>query len=254
MVAPNGAHKQKSDHNNLPLSLSEIVQTAIDCTHAGANGIHVHVRDFQSKHCLDAGLYKEIIMELSQKTPELLVQITTEAVGMYSPEQQRQLVYDVMPAAVSVSLNEMISDDNHKQAASFYHWAKDCDIDLQHILYSARDVLHMDQLIDKKTIPNTSTSCLYVLGRYVNKQQSSPEDLTPFLQARSQSKHLNNCRFMACAFGFEEINCLTYAAQQGGNCRIGFENNMMHSNERIAKDNAERVIELVKHLKTHIRT
>ncbi len=248
MVAPNGAYKQKTDHTNLPVSISEIIQTAVECQGAGANGIHVHVRDQNGQHCLDAGLYKEVICELDHVTPTLLVQITTEAVGMYTPKQQQDLVRNVKPKAVSVALKEIFGDADQKAAAIFYHWVSDHHIDLQHILYSTEDILRLHHLIELGSIPPSLTSCLYVLGRYTSNQQSSTNDLASFMRIRGQCTSLKDSRFMVCAFGVEETNCLVDAASQGGHCRIGFENNLLHCDGSVATNNAERVTELVSRL------
>ena len=37
-------------------------------------------------------------------------QITTEAVGRYTPEQMRRVAYDVMPPGISIGLLEMMPD------------------------------------------------------------------------------------------------------------------------------------------------
>ncbi len=245
MVAPNGARKSKQDHGDIPLSINEIVDTANACAKAGADAIHAHVRDNQGKHCLDVGLYRELITELSHQVPQLKVQITTEAVGIYSPTQQRDMVYAVKPAAVSVSLKEMLSDGQERQAQTFYYWAFENKLKLQHILYSNQEVDWLDKLIDKKIIPAESTSCLYVLGRYTENQFSQPSDLNSFLLARDASKYLQNKQFMVCAFGAQETACLLAAANNGGDCRIGFENNLLNADGTIATDNAARVAELV---------
>ncbi|MEM8916119.1 MAG: 3-keto-5-aminohexanoate cleavage protein, partial [Pseudomonadota bacterium] len=110
MVAPNGARRTKADHPALPVTIPEIVATAKACFEAGADGLHAHVRDGDQRHVLDAGLYRELLSELSAQVPDLAVQITTEAVGQYSPPEQRAVVREVMPKAVSVALSEMLSD------------------------------------------------------------------------------------------------------------------------------------------------
>ncbi len=50
---------------------------------------------------------------------------------------------------------------------------------------------------------------------------------------------------MVCAFGCEETACLLAATAVGGDCRVGFENNLWYPNGDIAADNAERVTEVV---------
>ena len=36
------------------------------------------------------------------------LQITTEAIGKYSPEEMRKFAYDVMPPGISIGIREMI--------------------------------------------------------------------------------------------------------------------------------------------------
>ena len=88
-VAPNGARKTKQDHAGLPLSPAELALTAAECEDAGACMIHLHVRDQQGRHSLDADLYRDAIAAIRKQVgDELVIQITTEAVGIYKPDEQ----------------------------------------------------------------------------------------------------------------------------------------------------------------------
>ena len=110
MVAPNGARRTIADHPAIPVTIKEIVTTAASCYEAGAGAMHFHVRDNEQQHVLDAGLYKEALAELAIAVPEMHLQITTESVGRYSPEDMRALAYDVMPPGISIGIIEMIPD------------------------------------------------------------------------------------------------------------------------------------------------
>ena len=107
MVAPNGARRTKADHSALPMTIAETVVAAKACLEAGAGALHAHVRDLTGAHVLDAGLYRELLSEMRVAVPQMQVQITTEAVGKYTPEEQRELVYKVKPDAVSIAIREM---------------------------------------------------------------------------------------------------------------------------------------------------
>ena len=102
--------------------------------------MHAHVRDAAGAHVLDADLYMALLKEMSHRVPEMQVQITTEAVGQYSPDQQRDLVRTVKPRFVSIAVREMVPDDNTDEARAFYYWAQQNDCIIQHILYSAEDL------------------------------------------------------------------------------------------------------------------
>ncbi|MGB1256645.1 MAG: 3-keto-5-aminohexanoate cleavage protein [Thiolinea sp.] len=252
MIAPNGARRTKADHPRLPMTIAEIVECARDCAVAGADGIHAHVRDEQGQHVLDVGLYRELQAELSIQVPEMTVQVTSEAAGIYQPEQQRRIIRELKPAYVSVAMREMLADDNdtreQQRARDFYHWAYDEQVTIQHIIYSADDIAVWFQRVADGIMPMPDSPAgvaqaqlLFVLGRYRKNQQSSPEDLQPFLDALRPYQADYAIDWAVCAFGSGETDCLLAAAEQGGRLRIGFENSLWHSDGTVAADNCERV-------------
>lgn len=243
MVAPNGARLTTNDHSALPVTIPQIIETAIECNRSGADGIHAHVRDENQKHILDAGLYKELLEEFKLLIPDFYVQITTEAVGQYSPREQRQLIYDVVPKAVSISITEMMADDNQAAARDLYHWANEAGIQIQHILYSTKDVARFIELTNTNIIPEQTHLLLFVLGRYSENKQSLPKDLDPFLAAIKPIKI--KIDWAVCAFGRRETDCLNYARKRDGKVRIGFENNFQNKDGTIATNNADRIFELL---------
>ncbi|TYC72266.1 3-keto-5-aminohexanoate cleavage protein [Stappia sp. BW2] len=251
MVAPNGARRTKSDHPCLPMTVAETVAAAKACFNAGAGALHAHVRDVSGAHVLDAGLYRELLSEMRVAVPQMQVQITTEAVGKYTPEQQRELVYKVKPAAVSVALREMVPEGEEDQAKAFYNWAVGKACAVQHIVYSADDLDRFFNLVAAGTLARESHQLLFVLGRYAAGQESAPEDLVPFLDKLAERGSGVSLDWAVCAFGHRETECLVEAVRRGGKTRIGFENGLWNRTGDRAKDNADRVNDLVSALKEH---
>lgn len=248
MVALNGARRNKQDHPNLPITIPEVVEEAVKCQRAGADGIHIHVRDQTGKHVLDAGLYLEVLAELHLKAPGLSPQITTEAVGQYAPEQQRDVVIKVKPKLVSIAISEMTSDQDYKTAYNFYRWCEENEITVQHIVYGEEDLSLIENLQSQAGLKSEQNQLLFVLGKYAPNQQSQPENLTPFTNwLSSKKKNADGPGFDwgICAFGRGETDCLVEAARYGGKLRVGFENSLWNADGSIAKDNAERVAEVV---------
>lgn len=242
MVAPNGARLKQGDHPNLPMSIDEIVETALACVEAGADGLHAHVRDEDGDHVLDAERNRSLLAALERHAPSLYVQITTEAVGKYAPAEQRALVPAVQPRAVSVAVREMMSDGNTTESAAFYHAQRAAGVDVQHILYDADDVATLASLREEQIVPGGDIQVLLVLGRYANNQIATPRDLDAPLTALK--RHILDADWAVCAFGPNETECLVAAYANGGKVRVGFENNLYNANGRLAKDNAERVAEI----------
>jgi len=245
MAAPNGARRTKVDHPALPVTIAETVAAAKACFDAGAGGLHAHVRDAAGGHVLEAGLYRELLAEMKASVPDMLVQITTEAVGKYSPVEQRSLVREVEPDAVSIAIREMVPDDDTDEARAFYGWLRDRACAVQHILYSAEDLDRFFDLAASGVISGADHQLLFVLGRYAADQQSAPGDLEPFVKKLSARRGMLSLDWAVCAFGRRETECLVEAVRKGGKARIGFENGLWNRDGHEARDNADRVRDLV---------
>jgi 3-keto-5-aminohexanoate cleavage enzyme len=247
MVAPNGARRGRADHPALPVTIPQIVAEARACFAAGAGGIHAHVRDAAGAHSLDLGLYRELLAELALAVPEMGVQITTEAVGRYSPAEQRALVTALRPSQVSIAMREITKGEPEPEVARFFHDLAEAGIGVQHILYTAPEVARMETLVAKGVIPRDGLELMLVLGQYEGAQDSHPEDLTAYLEAKTGA--LAGAGWAVCAFGRHETACLVGAVQKGGKARIGFENNLFNADGTLAASNAERVAELCSSLR-----
>ena len=244
MVAPNGATRTKADHPALPVTIEEIVETAHLCRAAGAGAIHAHVRDDTGRHTLDAGLYRELLMRLEAEVPGFPVQITTEAAGRYTPFEQIQLVRNLKPRFISAALREITQNDEEASRA-FYRWAASESIVIQHILYSSEELERFLVLANAGFFGGGSHLLLFVLGRYSDGQQSKPENLHPFLDVLKRRGSGLPVDWAVCAFGKRETDCLVEARRHGGKMRIGFENGLWNRDGSLARDNAERVRDLV---------
>ena len=237
-VAPNGARKTKADHPALPITADEIAATAAACREAGAAMIHLHVRDPDGRHSLDVDTYRAATAAVRAAVGrDLVVQITSEAVGIYRPEEQMQMVRELKPEAVSLAVREIVPDDAAEPAAAdFLAWVTAEGILPQYILYSDDDLRRFDDLIARGIIPGERQVVLFVLGRYTKGQTSEPRELMPFLAANNRD-HL----WSVCAFGPRETACAVAAAALGGHARVGFENNFHLPDGSLAADNAALV-------------
>lgn len=234
MVAPTGARRTRADHPALPVTIPEIVQTAAACHTAGADALHLHVRDTNGAHTLDAGLYLEALGDLAAAVPDMPVQITTEAAGLFDVAAQLACLRAVKPAWASISVREIqrAPDMAHK----VYGTCADAGTRVQHILYDTADLALLADWHARGIVQPDQTDLLFVLGRYTTGQTATPDDLSPFLDAAPAQ-----ARWMLCAFGHHEHACLHAAAQRGGALRVGFENNLNDDAGHRFADNAASV-------------
>jgi 3-keto-5-aminohexanoate cleavage enzyme len=243
-VAPNGARKTRKDHPALPITPQELADCAAACRDAGASMLHLHVRNTAGGHSLAPGDYRPAIEAVRRAVGQSLVlQLTSEALGIYAPAEQQAMVRELRPEAVSLALREILPDAaSEPQGAAFLGWAHREEIVVQFILYGPDDVERYGDLRWRGVIPEGRHWVLFVLGRYTAGQRSSLADLLPMLSAwRAAGEATAGVPWANCAFGSREIECSLGAAALGGHVRIGFENNLQLPDSRIARDNAELI-------------
>ncbi len=234
MVAPNGARRGRSDHPALPVTLPQIVATAVACAGAGADALHLHVRDAEGRHSLDPGRYVETLAELSRAVPDLRVQITTEAAGLFDVATQLDCLTRVRPDWASISIREIARDP--ARASAIYGTCAEQGTQVQHILYDSADIALLRDWRARSVVAEEQTSVLFVLGRYTAGQVASPVDLMEYVDAAPDMRD-----WMVCAFGPHEHECLLAAARRGGDLRVGFENSLTDRFGRQHADNAASV-------------
>ena len=241
MAAPNGARKTHDDHPNLPVNIDETVAEAERCHAAGATVLHAHVRGDSAEHVLDPERYRELFQAMAVRVPGMLLQMTTEAVGRYTPRQQAECVYALKPQMISLAVREMAAVDSDLDlAATFYRWTAENGVHVQHIVYDAGDLQRLFALQDLGIIPQGRLCTLFVLGRYLENRESEPLDIEPFLKIKAD----RTMDWFVCAFGSREQDCVLSALRQGGHGRIGFENNLLRPDGSVADNSAEQIATL----------
>lgn len=236
MSAPNGARRTHADHPALPISPAELADCAERILEAGVSVLHLHVRDDQGRHSLDVDRYRSAMAAIRDRVGDRLVlQATTEAVGIYSAEQQMAMVRELRPEAVSLALRELCpSEQVIPQAGAFFSWCLSEGIWPQYILYSPEEVARFEGLRRLGVFGEDHPSALFVLGRYASDLTGNPDDLELFLEAAGTVDFPWAC----CCFGRTELDAMKASAQLGGHVRIGFENNLHMENGKMAADNA----------------
>ena len=238
-VAPNGGRKTKAEHPALPLTADELARDAAECLERGAAMIHLHVRDAEGRHCLDPDVYRAAIARICEAVGDRLVlQITSESLGRYSPAEQRTAVLRTNPEAVSLALRELAPEPaDERDFGDFLGKLKHMRIWPQIILYTPAEAERLGAMIKQGLIPFDKLSVLYVLGRFALTRTALPRDLLPFLAPQMP----RFSPWSVCAFGRREAACITAGALLGGHTRVGFENNLTLPDGTRAASNAELV-------------
>ena len=238
MSAPNGARRDKKDHEALPISPGEMADCAQSIADAGASMLHLHVRDEAGRHSLDAERYRAAIGSVRDRVGDrLIIQVTTEACGMYTAAEQMAVVRELRPEAVSLALKELCPDaESETTAAKFFAWLDEHDVMPQYILYSADDVKRFTDLRQRGVIPDARPFVLLVLGRYSDSLTGDPGEIAGCIEGLQQ-----DVTWMVCCFGETEHDAVVAHDRRRGHARVGFENNLALPGGDIAPDNAALV-------------
>jgi uncharacterized protein (DUF849 family) len=239
MVAANGARRSKEHHPRLPISLDEILLETQACAAAGAQALHLHIRDEAGQHTLDAGRYRETLREIERVLPGFPVQVTTESAGIFEVQAQLECLRALEPKAASISVREIARDVT--LARMVYGQCADAGTHVQHILYNMDDWHQFRAWQNDGTINAGQDDVILVLGKYAPPRNAMQSDLADFVSVFNQA-----CgRVMVCAFGRVEHQVLCAAAAMGADLRIGFENNIYGEDGRLAVSNADQIARLV---------
>lgn len=243
-VAPNGARKMKGDHRNIPLNSGELAQTAGDCLAAGACMMHLHVRNPKdNSHSLSVELYEQALAAISDSTNDkMLVQVTSEAVGIYSPEQQFEMIHTLKPSAVSIGLREVESLDEEIIHQHFTQM-KQNSINPQIILYNQTDLDKYHDWLTRNILPGNAYPILLVIGRPKTEGAFENSYLT-----ETNINKITASSWMICAFGENEFSAAKLAVNLGGHIRIGFENNSFLDDGSEAENNADLITQIHNYL------
>jgi uncharacterized protein (DUF849 family) len=74
-VAPYGPEFLPGDSTDIPVTMDEQVQKAVDCWNAGATVLHVHVREADGKGSKRLSMFNELLARLRQAVPGMLLQV-----------------------------------------------------------------------------------------------------------------------------------------------------------------------------------
>lgn len=235
MSAPTGARRLKDEHPDIPLTTDEIARTAAEVAKAGADEFHLHVRDNDGVHSLDAGRYREAMAAVAAAAPELVIQITTESAGLYDVADQFACLEALTPAYATAAIRETMRDP--AIATKLYALAAERGVRMQHILFDREDVDLLRRAYATGMIAADSRDAIFVLGRYVPPRLAQAWELKPLLDDAADL----NLDWAVCAFGKHETACLTEALKMGGSVRVGFENNIHLPDGSLAVSNRAQV-------------
>jgi len=239
MSAPNGARRVQSDHPKIPITPIEMAKCAEEILSEGASILHLHVRDENNTHTIDPDRYRASITAVKAAVgSDLIIQPTTEAVGIYNRYEQMEMVKNLNPEAVSLALRELCPDEKSAvEFSQFMKWINQENIFPQIILYNEHDYLRFEDFRKRGVFENDEPFVLFVFGSYAGRTPETDIE-TKKLQELSIDTSIP---WTVCGFAENEKECVMHSARNNGHIRVGFENNIWDDDNKLLKNNAEMV-------------
>ncbi|MFF8917755.1 3-keto-5-aminohexanoate cleavage protein [Streptomyces sp. NPDC015032] len=130
-VAPYGPEWLPGDSDDIPVTMDEQVQKAVDCYNAGAQVLHIHVRELDGHGSKRMSMFNEMMGRLREAVPQMTLQVggsisfapeNTGEEAKWLDNDTRHLLAELQPRPdqVTIAINtnqmnivEMMSEDDY---------------------------------------------------------------------------------------------------------------------------------------------
>lgn len=249
-AALSGAATMKNQNPSVPYTPQEFAEEAAKCYKAGAAMVHVHAREDSGMATHEHARIKATHDAIRDKTPELIVNLSS-AVGMgKTPEQRISQIIHVRPEMASLNTNTMnFSIVDRKTGKIFIDYVFENTFTMLQDFGRAMeeqgikpeiecyDMGGLDNLllIMKQGFFTDPLNINFVWG-VAGGQAFRPEAFIAMKNALPP--HAN---FTTCGVGTDEFPCITLSCMLGGHMRVGLEDNIRVPTGQLAKGSFELV-------------
>lgn len=119
-VAPYGPEWIPADSSDIPVSMDEQVQKAVDCYNAGATLLHIHVREADGKGSKRLSMFNELLARLRVAVPDMILQVggsisfapeTDSEEAQWLSDDTRHMLAELTPkpdqVTIAINTNQM---------------------------------------------------------------------------------------------------------------------------------------------------
>jgi 3-keto-5-aminohexanoate cleavage enzyme len=238
-VAPTGAESAKSDVPALPVTLEELVETAVDCQAAGAGLVHVHIRDGDARPTLDLGRLRATVAALREQTT-LVVQLSTGG-AVTDPLEHRLRVLDAQPDSCSltcgtVNFGDAVFNNPWPFMVELYQRTLAMEVVPEFELFDLGHVTALQRLLDTYGAPyGGKIHCDLVMG-VPGGMPGTPAALVAAVAALPAG-----ASWSATGIGRTTLPVALAALAAGGHLRVGMEDTVSFGKGQPVENNAQLV-------------
>jgi len=245
-----GAGTFKNNNPAVPYTPAEFAEEAHQAYKAGASMVHVHGRRDDGLATYEIERIRQIHDAIKQKTPELIVNLSSAASPDATPEQRIAQIVAIKPEMASLNTNTMnfaiierktgmIAFDNvfTNTFTMLQDFGKSMESNGVKPEIEVYDVGGLDNtlLIMKQGFFSVPMNFNFVWG-VAGGQAFRASSFETMVNALPEGAN-----FTACGIGLEQFPAVTQSCILGGHMRVGLEDNTRMPNGDLAKGNWELV-------------
>lgn len=251
-AALSGNFTVKSSNPSVPYTPVEFAEEAAKAYQAGAAMVHVHARMDDGRPTADVARVRAICDAMKDKTPELIINLSSGVAGLRTPEERITQIIEVKPEMASLNTSTMnFSIINHKTGEiiadhvftntftmlrDFGKAMEENGVKPEVEIY---DIGGLDNflLISKQGIFSEPLNFNFVWG-VAGGQRFRPDAFVALAHALPPGSN-----FTTCGVGADEFPSVMQSCLMGGHMRVGLEDNVRLPDGQMAKGNYE-IVEL----------
>ena len=245
-VAITGSLPRKKDNPNVPISISEQIESTHESFEAGATICHAHVRNEDQTPTSDPEKFALLKEGISKHCPDMIIQFSTGGRSGSGKERGGMLPLKPDMASLSVGSNNFPTRVYENSPELILWLAEQMHIHKVMPEVEAFDLSHIINAIDmhSKGLLYGDLYVQFVMG----VKNAMPADETIFkFYVELMQKRAPKSEWCGAGIGANQILVNEWSIKAGGHTRVGLEDNVRLDKETLAPSNAalvKRAVEL----------
>ena len=245
-VAITGSVPTKKDNPNVPISISEQIESTHESFEAGATICHAHVRNEDETPTSDPEKFSLLKDGISKYCPDMIIQFSTGGRSGSGKERGGMLPLKPDMASLSVGSNNFPTRVYENSPELILWLAEQMRIHKVMPEVEAFDLSHIINAIDmhSKGLLYGDLYVQFVMG----VKHAMPADETIFkFYVELMQKRAPKSEWCGAGIGANQILVNEWSIKAGGHTRVGLEDNVRLDKETLAPSNAalvKRAVEL----------
>src|SRR5687767_15173724 len=239
-VAITGSVPGKKDNPAVPISVEEQIESTHEAFEAGATLVHLHVRDDEGKPTSDPQRFARVLEGIRKHCPGMITQLSTG--GRSGTGRERGGMLSLKPDMASLATGSVNFPARiYENSTELVEW-----LATEMIKYNIKpevEAFDLSMIFQAAAMQRAGKikgplHVQFVMG----VKNAMPVDRPAFEFFVSTLKRLDpSATWTGAGIGKDQVTVSRWAAELGGHCRTGLEDNVRMSRDELAPSNAALV-------------